>query len=98
MEYLLKVHESSSGRVVALSDVHVLGKKFFENDIILDVDADFFGGKKVRADEIISAVKDASNANIVGNDVVSLLVEKGIIAPTGVKTVGGVKFAHIYRV
>lgn len=97
MEYFLKVHESSSGRVVAVSDKGVLGKNFFENDLVLDVDADFFGGNKVRADDILSAVRDASNANIVGNDVVSLLVEKGVIAPTGVKTVGGVKFAHIYR-
>lgn len=97
MEYLLKFHESSSGRIVALSDADVLGKKFFENDLVLDVDADFFGGEKVRADEILAAVKGASNANIIGNDVVSLLVENGVIAPTGVKTVGGVMYAHIYR-
>lgn len=97
MEYLLKFHESSSERVVAVSDKSVLGKKFCEDDLVLDVDAAFFGGEEARVDEILSVLKDASNANIVGNDVVSLLVEKGIIAPTGVKTVGGVKFAHIYR-
>ncbi len=97
MMCILKVHESSSEKIVALCDARVLGKKFFEDDLVLDVDADFFGGEKVRADEVLSVVKDASNANIVGNDVVSLLVENGIIAPTGVKTVGGVKFAHIYR-
>lgn len=95
MGCLLRVHD---GSVVAVCDEDIVGRKFFENDLVVDVDSDFFGGKPVSVDEVVDAVRGASSVNAVGNDVVALLVERGIVSASGVKVVDGVGFAHVYRV
>jgi len=89
------VHDDS---VVAVCDEDILGKKFFENDLVVDVDSDFFGGKPVSLDEVVDAVRGATSVNAVGNDVVGLLVDRGVVSAAGVKVVDGVKVAHVYRV
>ncbi len=89
------MHEDS---VVAVCDEDIVGKKFFENDLVVDVDSDFFGGKPASVDEILDAVRGASSVNAVGNDVVGLLVERGVVSATGVRVVDGVRVAHVYRV
>ena len=95
MGCLLRVHEDS---VVAVCDADILGKKFFENDLVVDVDSDFFGGKPASSDEVVDAVQGATSVNAVGNEVVGLLVERGVVSSIGVRVVDGVKVAHVYRV
>lgn len=95
MGCLLLVHDDS---VVAVCDEDILGKKFFENDLVVDVDAGFFGGKPASLDDVVDAVRGATSVNAVGNDVVGLLVERGVVSLAGVRLVGGVKVAHVYRV
>ena len=95
MGCLLRVHEDS---VVAVCDEDIVGKKFFLNDLVVDVDSDFFGGKPASVDEVLDAVRGAASVNAVGNDVVGLLVEHGVVSANGVRVVDGVRVAHVYRV
>ncbi len=95
MGCLLLMHD---GSVVSVCDEDILGKKFFENDVVIDVDSDFFGGKPASVDEVVDAVRGATSVNAVGNEVVGLLVGRGVVSLAGVREVGGVKVAHVYRV
>ena len=98
MEFLLKIHEPGNSHVVALCDKKLLGKKFSEDDLTLDIDPDFFGGKPAAINEIEDAIKTAQSVNIAGNEIVSKLMQNKIISPSGVKTIDEIKYAHIYRV
>ena len=84
--------------MVAVCDADIVGRKFFEDDLVVDVDSDFFGGKHASVDEVLDAVRGASSVNAVGNDVVGLLIERGVVSLAGVRVVDGVKIAHVYRV
>ena len=71
MGCLLKVHDDS---VVAVCDENILGKKFFENDLVVDVDSAFFGGKSASLADVVDAVSGAMSVNAVGNEVVGVKV------------------------
>ncbi|MEA3343814.1 MAG: DUF424 family protein [archaeon] len=98
MEFLLKIHEPGNNHVVALCDKELLGKKFSENDLTLDIDPDFFGGKPAAINEIKDAIQTAQSVNIAGNEIVSKLMQHKILSPSGVKIIDKIKYAHIYRV
>lgn len=98
MALLLKIHKSPEGDIVALCDTDILGKKFEEKGIILDVKNDFFGGKAAAKKEVSRALSECYTANIAGNGAVKAALECGEIAESGVKSVAGVKYAMIFRI
>ncbi len=97
MEFLLKIHDPDNNCTVALCDKDLLGRKFSENGLTLDIDSDFFSGKPAPIKEIKDAIKTAQSANIVGSAIISKLIEHKTISPSGVKTIDKTKYAHIYR-
>ncbi len=98
MEFLLKIHEPNNNCTVALCDKELLGKKFSEDDLTLDIDPDFFGGKPAAIKEIKDTIETAQSANIIGNEIISKLLQHRIIPSSGIKTIDKIKYAHIYRV
>ena len=51
----------------------------------------FFGGKPASCGEVVHAVRGAMSVNAVGNEVVGLLVERGVVSAAGVKVVDGLR-------
>lgn len=95
--FLLKVHESKEGYVCAICDKDVLGKKFEEGDLVLDVRESFYGGQSATADEIVIAIIESRTSNIVGNGIVAELVKRKVIGENSAITVSGVKHVQIFR-
>lgn len=96
--FFLKIHICGEKSVASVCDSEIIGKVFEECGRLLDIDADFFGGKKADIGEIISAVKSADSANIAGNRIISELLNAQVITPSGVKEISGMKFAMIFRI
>lgn len=96
--FLLKIHLSEKGKVAAACDAELLGKTFSDGEICLDVDADFFGGRKAEPDEIVRAIKACVTANLAGNKITAELVKRGVIKESGVKEIKGVKYAMVFKV
>jgi hypothetical protein len=93
---LIKIHEAYR-KVVAICDAELLGKKFTEGNIQLDIDPAFYGGKKYdekKAVELIQELKeDDSTFNIVGKKSVEAAVKSGIIDKKGIIRVKGIPHA-----
>ena len=98
MSFLLKVHNSPGGKILGICDADLLGGHLEENSLVLDVGREFFGGENAGIAEIISAIKGCKTANIIGNGVIDVLIAKGIISKPSVRTVQGIKTAHIYKI
>lgn len=65
--------------MVALADDDLLGKKFEENGVCLEIN-EFYQGKKVeKKEEAIKKLKKAFVANIVGQNSVDIGIKAGII-------------------
>jgi len=98
MEFLLRVHKTKEGAVVAACDADILGKKFEEGEAVLDLSDKFFGGDAADLEKVKDSLKNFSSANLVGNKIVEELRREGLIEASGVKEIGGVKYACIFKI
>lgn len=85
--------------IVAVCDDELLGKKFEEGKLQLDVKESFFKGKESSREEVSDIMRDMkledSTFNIVGEKSVQIALETGIITKEGIKKIVGVPFALV---
>lgn len=78
----VKVHEAYR-KVVAVCDEELLGKKFLQDKLQLDVKQDFYGGQKLNEQQAIKLLKEAAEEdatfNLVGKEAVAAGIKAGII-------------------
>ncbi len=95
---LVKIHDSYR-RVVAVCDSDLVGKKFEEGKMQLDVRENFYGGEEVDLDKVVEIlqreVNNYATFNIVGEEAVRCALECGIISEGNVGKVDGVPFALV---
>lgn len=97
MSVLLKIHSSPERNIIAICDKCILGKRFEENDNILDVDKAFYEGKEASKEEICTALSECASATIAGNEAVGIALECDAISEDGVKELCGIKHAMMFR-
>ena len=95
---IAKAHRSQHHIVLAVCDSDLLGKKFEENNIQLDLTADFYKGKEETDEKIIVLMKAASIMNFVGKKSVGLAVKEGVINKDTVRKIKGIPHAQCVRV
>jgi len=77
---IVKVHKTQDGRkIVAICDNDLIGKKFEEKNLQLDLSADFYKGEEKSEEEIIELIKGSYMVNIVGKKSINLAVKLGIM-------------------
>jgi hypothetical protein len=85
--------------VVAVCDSDLIGEKFEEGEIQLDVKEDFYKGEEVSREKAIEIMKymaqEDATFNIVGEEAVDAALEAGIISEEGVKKIEGISFALV---
>jgi hypothetical protein len=93
--FSVKVHNHDGEVLVACCDRDILGKRLSSDDLEISVSPSFYGGKEASAEEAIELLKNASIANIIGDKIVRLALENGLIDQSGVRTVCGTKHAQL---
>ncbi|MGC8586905.1 MAG: DUF424 domain-containing protein [Candidatus Micrarchaeia archaeon] len=95
-----KKYDTESGQLVAICDEELIGKKFKEGNIRLDLDtyASFYKGELIKEESAEALIdRDALySANVVGKRAVSVLLKKGIADKKDVKEIEGVPFVQIF--
>lgn len=79
--------------MISIVDKNILGKEFSEGNKLLDLNADFYKGKKMSEESVLKIIKKANQLNVVGKNIVQLLKDKGYIKLT--QTIDNIPFAHI---
>ena len=96
MKFWVKVQkimqENREETVVAVCDEDLLGKEFD----FFKISPHFFEGELIDIDKVINELEKATIANIVGKEIISNLIEKGILEKENVKETNGVPHAQIY--
>lgn len=98
MAVILKKHSSPEGQFVSLCDKDILGKRFEEKGIVLDINKDFYGGDETAKNDVCKALSECESAIITGNESVALAIECGAVKARGAKEVEGIKCAMMFRV
>lgn len=95
---LVKIHKSYRD-VVAVCDSELLGSKFEEGRIQLDLTGEFFNGEEKQESEVLEIMQDLAKEdasfNVVGKNSVNCALKAGIISKEGIKKIHGVPFALI---
>lgn len=95
------MHSTPNGNILAMCDEELLDKVIKEGMVVINIRdySGFYKGDKVEGKELDAIYKqDIFSANIIGRKSVELAISSKIIKEEHVKTVGGVPYAHAYRV
>ncbi len=95
---LYKVHKAYRP-IIAVCDFELFGKKFEEDEKVLDLTSDFYDGSKITSEEMIlsfqEGMKEDSIFNLVGEKICNLALDEGFIESDGIKKIAGIPFAMI---
>jgi len=85
--------------IVAVCDDELLGKKFEEGKLQLDVKESFFKGKESSKEEVSDIMRDMkledSTFNIIGEESIKTALETGIITKEGIGRIADIPFALV---
>ena len=97
----LKFHKGMGQTVLAVCDADILGRVIRGGKIVIDLSRhqDFYKGKKASGKaEIVSLLKEADSANLVGKKCVQIALDEGFASEAQVLDIGGVPHIQVYKV
>ncbi len=98
---LVKVHETPNGKLIAVCDEELLGKRYEEGNKELDLVrySDFYRGE--REDEDVFAEEldpeDFYTVNAIGERATGVFIKKSIVKKDQIDSVQGIPFVYICR-
>ncbi|MBW2964088.1 DUF424 domain-containing protein [Candidatus Woesearchaeota archaeon] len=91
---IVKTHATPNGKLIAICDSDILGKKFEEGDRQLDLSGGFYRGSEVPAEQLERMLKSAYLVNAVGKRSVDFLIGKKLVDPSCILRIAGVPCAQ----
>jgi len=95
MKFSYKIFKTGGDVILAIADTAILGKKYSEGEIEIEVKRDFYSEKNCDENDAEKLVKDATIVNAVGKDIISLLIRNKIIDEINVLYIKGMPHAQI---
>ncbi|MCF2139010.1 MAG: DUF424 family protein [Candidatus Lokiarchaeota archaeon] len=89
----IKIHHQSKDSVVAACDKDCLGQKLKEGKFQYHVSEGFFKGELLPISKVVALLQKSTNFNVVGENIITKLVELKIIHPEGVLEIEGIPIA-----
>ncbi len=83
--------------LVTICDENLLGKKFVEGKLVLNVKEEFYRGELVDVEDALDALEGCHSAILIGENTIQAAIKRGIVHPDGVHKVQNVPFTHIFR-
>lgn len=93
----VKRHSAGTQLLVAACDCGLIGKRFEEGELCLEVKAGFFEGEKVGKELFLEVLSLATIANLVGDETVGAAIGAGLVDPGCVIRIQGVPHAQLVR-
>ncbi len=101
MRFFVNVHEKNGRRILAVCDEDLLGKILEEDEICLDLEKykKFYAGELKDENELHEVLKEMSSfesLNLVGNRIVKIAIDLGIVDEEDVIIIDGQMHVQIY--
>jgi hypothetical protein len=91
----LKTHRSGKEVLIAVCDCKLMGKRFAEGHLHIEIEPDFFGDEEATTKDLEGALAKATIANFVGELAVSHAVRLGYVTAENVMTIRGIPCAQM---
>lgn len=96
-EMYLKTYRQGAEVLIAVCDCDILGKKFAEGHLQIEVSSDFFGRELASGPQVEAALCGATMANLVGCRAVEHAIRLGYVERENVLSIEGVLCAQMVR-
>jgi len=93
----LKTYATEKGSMVACCDQGLIGKTFREGRLRLSLETGFYGDSVLDVAEALVVLETAEILNLVGPEIVAAAVEKGLVHPEAVISIGGVPHVQVLK-
>lgn len=95
---IVKIHKGPHGEVLVVSDKEIIGKKFEEGKLQLDLTKDFYAGEEMDSEKVKELVKSAYILHLTGKKTIELFLGLGFVDKKKVLFVDGVPHVEVYVV
>ncbi len=93
---IAKMHIVNEKKLVAVCDDELLGKKFEENELQIDLTGNFYTGEKIEEDKLEEMLKNAYVADFVGEKSVKFGIKKKLISEGSIVKIKGIPHAQVF--
>ena len=93
----IKIYKQGNDLLVGACDEKLIGKKFEEGKFHLDVSKNFYDGRRINTKTLKKYLRDATIANLVGDETIKCAIDLGIIDPECVIRIKGIPHAQMVR-
>ena len=95
---IAKKHITADNRLIlAICDKELLGNKYEENDVLLDLSSDFYNGEELSDEELKSLIPKAYSINTIGEKSVAICISLEVIEQDHVKKIKDIPYAYMVR-
>jgi uncharacterized protein len=93
----LKSYNTDKGTMIACCDEGLMGKTFRQGRLKISVENSFYGTSLLPLAEALFLLDGADILNLVGGDIIEAAIEKGIVHPDAVISIGGIPHVQVMR-
>ncbi len=93
-----KKFETKYGKVVALCDEELLGKKIVSKEFNVEISKDFYGERRVDERAALRMLKTATMGNFFGKRAVALAEKNGFILNKNIIFINGIPHAQFIKI
>lgn len=97
MEISYNIYNQGEEVLLAACDSDLLGKKFHEGEITLDVKESFYSGERATSSELCTNFEKATIANLIGEKTIDAALSDGFGAEDDILRVDGIPHLQIVR-
>ena len=94
MTFIVVVKEGPHGIIIVVTDKDIMGEKFSEGKLKLDLREKFYEGEEMELEEVVELLKSGSVFHLTGKEAVSLGIKIDLIDPKRVLVVNHVPHAE----
>lgn len=95
-DMIVREHKARDGRIMlAVCDSDILGRKFEDGDLQLDLGSDFYKGEELSDAQVEVLVRRAYMISFVGKKSVGFGIKHGLISKERAVAIAGVPYAQV---
>lgn len=93
MKVYIKIHKNPLSEVIAICDESVLGKTYKKGDLQVVISENFYKGDLVEINDVMDLLKNSTNFNLAGPNIIKATIEQGIIIEDSVLKIDSLPIA-----
>ena len=93
--FRMKIYKVRGEILVAVCDSELVGKKFEDGDIKIEISEKFYGTENFEENEVKKALKQATIANISGKRAIKIAIDLGLVDEDKILKIGKCWHAQI---